>query len=82
MQGNWIPFLVREDLWRREWLLTPVLLPGEFHDRGAWWAILMFWKNMYGRYCYVTLMATEQKNSYKSMYIGVHNFPFCLSVPV
>ena len=24
--------------WRREWLPTPVLLPGEFMDRGAWWA--------------------------------------------
>ena len=21
-----------------EWLPTPVFLPGEFHDRGAWWA--------------------------------------------
>ena len=24
--------------WRKEWLLTPVFLPGEFHDRGAWQA--------------------------------------------
>ena len=25
--------------WRREWQpFTPVILPGEFHDRGAWWA--------------------------------------------
>ena len=22
--------------WRREWVPTPVFLPGEFHDRGAW----------------------------------------------
>ena len=24
--------------WRREWLPTPVFLPGESLDRGAWWA--------------------------------------------
>ena len=25
--------------WRREWQpFIPVILPGEFHDRGAWWA--------------------------------------------
>ena len=24
--------------WRRQWLPTPVFLPGEFHDRRAWWA--------------------------------------------
>ena len=26
--------------WRREWLSTLVFLPGEFMDRGAWWAIV------------------------------------------
>ena len=24
-------------LWKREWQPTPVFLPGESHDRGAWW---------------------------------------------
>ena len=24
--------------WRREWQPTPVFLPGESLDRGAWWA--------------------------------------------
>ena len=24
--------------WRREWLPTPVFLPGESQGRGAWWA--------------------------------------------
>ena len=24
--------------WRREWQPTLLFLPGEFHDRGAWWA--------------------------------------------
>ena len=24
--------------WRRGWLSTPVFLPGELEDRGAWWA--------------------------------------------
>ena len=24
--------------WRKAWQPTPVLLPGESHDRGAWWA--------------------------------------------
>ena len=27
---------VRKIPWRREWLPTPVFLPGEFHGRGAW----------------------------------------------
>ena len=25
--------------WRREWLPTPVFLPENLMDRGAWWAI-------------------------------------------
>ena len=25
-------------LWRRQWQPTPVLLPGNFRDGGAWWA--------------------------------------------
>ena len=29
---------VRKIPWRTEWQPTPVFLPGEFHDRGAWWA--------------------------------------------
>ena len=24
--------------WRKEWVTTPVFLPGEFLDRRAWWA--------------------------------------------
>ena len=24
--------------WRREWLPTPVFLPGEFHGHRSWWA--------------------------------------------
>ena len=31
---------VGEISWRRAWQSTPVLLPGESHDRGAWWAIV------------------------------------------
>ena len=31
---------VRKILWRREWLPTPVFLPGGFHRQGAWWAIV------------------------------------------
>ena len=26
--------------WRRKWQPTPVFLPGEFQERGAWWAAL------------------------------------------
>ena len=33
MQETWVWFLGREDLWRREWLPTPVFLPGEFHEQ-------------------------------------------------
>ena len=29
--------LVWEDPWRRKWQPTPVFLPREFMDRGAWW---------------------------------------------
>ena len=27
-----------QSLWRRAWRPTPVFLPGESQDRGAWWA--------------------------------------------
>ena len=26
--------------WRRAWQPTPVFLPGESTDRGAWWAVV------------------------------------------
>ena len=39
MQETWALSLgVGRIPWRREWLSTPIFLPGEFHDRGAWWA--------------------------------------------
>ena len=31
MQENWVNPWVRNISWRREWLPTPVFLPGEFH---------------------------------------------------
>ena len=31
--GGWIRSLGQEDPWRREWLSTPVFLPGEFHGQ-------------------------------------------------
>ena len=31
MQETQVRFLSWEDPWRREWLPTPVFLPGEFH---------------------------------------------------
>ena len=33
MQETQVQFLGWEDPWRREWLPTPVLLPGEFHGQ-------------------------------------------------
>ena len=33
MQETQVWSLQKEDLWRREWLLTPVFLPGEFHGQ-------------------------------------------------
>ena len=32
MQETWVQFLGRKIPWRREWLPTPVFLPGEFHQ--------------------------------------------------
>ena len=32
------PQLFQEDPLQREWLPTPIFLPGEFHAWGAWWA--------------------------------------------
>ena len=29
---------VRKIPWRRAWQPTPIFLPGESHDKGAWWA--------------------------------------------
>ena len=26
--------------WSRKWQLTPIFLPGKFHDRGIWWATI------------------------------------------
>ena len=34
MQETWVQSLGQEDPWRREWLPTPVFLPGEFHGHG------------------------------------------------
>ena len=31
MRETWVQSLGQEDPWRREWLLTPVFLPGESH---------------------------------------------------
>ena len=33
MQETWVQSLGQENLWRREWQPTPVLLPGEFHGQ-------------------------------------------------
>ena len=38
MQETWVQSLVWVDPLEREWLPTPVELPGEFMDRGAWQA--------------------------------------------
>ena len=36
MQETWVRSLDWEDPWRRKWQPTPVFLPGESKDRGAW----------------------------------------------
>ena len=36
LQETQVRSLGREDPWRRAWQPTPVLLPGESVDRGAW----------------------------------------------
>ena len=33
MQEIWVQSLGWKIPWRREWLLTPVFLPGEFHEQ-------------------------------------------------
>ena len=37
VQETQVQSLGQEDPWRREWLPTPVFLPAEVPDRGAWW---------------------------------------------
>ena len=37
-QETRVQSLVGKIPWRRKWWPTPVLLPGKFHGRGAWWA--------------------------------------------
>ena len=32
---------IRKILWSRKWQPTPVILPGESTDRGAWWATIL-----------------------------------------
>ena len=41
MQKTKVWFLGQEIHWRREWLPTPVFLPGKSMDRGAWWATVL-----------------------------------------
>ena len=41
MQETHVPSLGWEDPLEKEWLPTPVFLPGKFMDRGAWWATSM-----------------------------------------
>ena len=36
MQETWVQSMGREDPWRRKKQPTPVLLPGEPHEIGAW----------------------------------------------
>ena len=36
MQGTRVRSLGQKFPWRREWQPIPLLLPGEFHRRGAW----------------------------------------------
>ena len=38
LQGTWVDPWVRKSVWRSTWQPTPVFLPGESMDRGAWWA--------------------------------------------
>ena len=38
MQETQVQSLGQENPWRREWQHTPVFLPRESMDRGAWWA--------------------------------------------
>ena len=40
MQETQVRSLGQEDPWRRKWQSTPVFLPGNPMDRGAWWAIV------------------------------------------
>ena len=40
IQDTWVQSLGGKIPWRREWLPTPVLLPGEFHGQGVWQAIV------------------------------------------
>ena len=41
LQETWVGPQGWEDPWRRQWLLTPVFLSGEFH--GAWRATVNLW---------------------------------------
>ena len=36
-EGDQAGFWVRKISWRREWLLTPIFLPGEFHGLYSPW---------------------------------------------
>ena len=43
-QETWVQSLDGEDPWRREWLPTPVFLPGEFHGQRS-----LVWCSQWGR---------------------------------
>ena len=40
MRETWVRSLGQEDPWRRKWQPTPIFLPKNPMDGGAWWAIV------------------------------------------
>ena len=47
--------------WRRKWLPTPVFLPGEFMDRGAWWAMYLERERKRNRECVCMYVINEDE---------------------
>ena len=41
MWETWVQSMGWEDYLEKDWLPTPVFLPGESHGGGAWWPVFL-----------------------------------------
>ena len=65
-------------IWRRQWQPTPVFLPGESQDGGAWWAavygVTQSWTRL-KRFSILSIVYIYIKK--KKIYIYIYIFPLC-----
>ena len=71
MQKTWLPSLGWEDTREEKWQPTPVFLPGNPMDRGAWWATVhgVTESNMTER---LSVQSTERVRKWYRLYDSIY----------